>query len=271
MKCEMKRELFRKKILIAAGAAVLAAGWNLFLDSIPRGYYTESITLAELTAQAENNEKDTEEVFKQGSEEGLVKEDGNYYYYEDGELLTNSWITVGEDTYYFGRDGSASVLSCKIGGTYYVFDNSGKLMQSSSDKIVKVKTENGKTKKYFVDSEGAAISGWSDDRQYYFRENGEMVTGTAFMKGKFYAFGSGGKYSKEKTQKIRKAAKYEKPFSELKKYIGKPKKSEYLDSCYGNGKDGILTYDQFTVFTFRPLYGSEIYMGAEEKVSGKPD
>lgn len=42
--------------------------------------------------------------------DGLVKEDGCYCFYEDGQRLTNSWVTAGNDTYYFRWDGQASVL-----------------------------------------------------------------------------------------------------------------------------------------------------------------
>lgn len=117
--------------------------------------------------------------------------------------------------------------------------------------------------KISLKSKKSSASGWSDDKKYYYDKNGEMVTGIAVIEGKFYCFKSDGKYDKSKTKKIQKAATYEKPFSKLKKYIGKPNKSKYLASCYGKGKDGILTYDNFEVYTFRPDKGKEIFMGAE--------
>ena len=33
--------------------------------------------------------------------------------------------------------------------------------------------------------------------------------------------------------------------------IGKPASSEYASSCIGNGEDGLLYYDGFTVTTYR--------------------
>lgn len=108
-----------------------------------------------------------------------------------------------------------------------------------------------------------AASGWSKDKKHYFDNNGEMVTGIVLIEGKFYSFKNNGQYDKSTTKKVQKAAAYEKPFSKLKKYIGKPNKSKYLASCYGKGKDGILTYDNFEVYTFRPDKGKEIFMGAE--------
>lgn len=195
--------------------------------------------------------------------EGLVKEDGHYCYYEDGQPVTDSWITVEEGTFYFDGDGKASVLSCSIEGDYYVFDGEGRLMQPSGTRIVKVEAEDGQTKKYYVDSDGMAVSGWSDDKKYYFDKTGAMVTGITVIKEKFYCFQANGRYNQAKTQKIRKTARYEKPFSDLQKFIGKPKKAKYYASCYGKGRDGILTYDGYKVYTFKPDRGAEIFMGAE--------
>ena len=76
-------------------------------------------------------------------------------------------------------------------------------------------------------------------------------------------FNADGKYNNRKTSKIRKAAEYEKPFAGLKKIIGNPGKSRYYASCYGNGKDGVLSYDGFTVYTFKPDKGKEIFMDVE--------
>jgi len=195
--------------------------------------------------------------------EGLVREDGRYRYYENDKPVTDSWITTEEGTFYFDEDGMASVCSCRIGGTYYVFDEEGRLLQPSGAKIVKIEADDGTLRRFYVDEDGKAVSGWSDDKKYYFDKTGEMVTGIVVLKEKFYCFQAGGKYNKAKTQKIRKTAKYEKPFSNLKKYIGSPKKARYYASCYGKGRDGILTYENFIVYTFKPDSGIEIFMGAE--------
>ncbi len=106
-------------------------------------------------------------------------------------------------------------------------------------------------------------SGWTENNKYYFYENGEPASGIVVIGKKFYCFNQDGKYLVKKTDKIRKAAKYKKPFANLKKIIGQPDKSKYYASCYGNGKDGVLSYDNFTVYTFKPKKGKEIFMGAE--------
>ncbi|MCX4304112.1 MAG: hypothetical protein OSJ66_08960 [Clostridia bacterium] len=137
-----------------------------------------------------------EETEESVSFEGLVEEDGNYYYYKNGKHVKNKLVTIGNDKYYLKNDGSAA-------------------------------------------------------------------KGVMFIKEKFYYFGNDMKYNAAKTKKIRNAAKYEKPFFKLKKLIGKPDKAKYYSSCYGKGKDGVLKYKYFKVYTFKPDKGKEIYMGAE--------
>jgi hypothetical protein len=41
------------------------------------------------------------------------------------------------------------------------------------------------------------------------------------------------------------------PVEELFKAIGKPQSSDYAPSCLGDGEDGNLYYDGFTVYTYR--------------------
>ncbi len=120
---------------------------------------------------------------------------------------------------------------------------------------------------YYYENGEPLTSSWRTiaGSRYYFDEAGEMAAGIIVLDEKFYSFSASGQFNKKKTQKIRKAAKYEKSFAPLKKLIGKPAKAKYYKSCYGNGKDGILTYDGYTVYTFKPQKGAEIFMGAEQQ------
>ncbi len=240
------------KVKILCAAACMAVCGTYITFPAPIAAHTKPIRAEAATLAGAKHEKN-----------GLVEEDGHFRYYEDGQPVTKHWATVEGNTYYFDKNGDASVLKCKINGSYFVFDEEGRLLQPSQKKVVRVETPDGEIQKYYVDKEGKAISGWSPDKTYYFDETGEMATGITVIKEKFYCFYASGKFNQKKTQKIRKAAKYESKFSNLKKYIGEPKKSKYYDSCYGAGKDGILTYDGFKVFTYRPGDGSEIFMGAE--------
>lgn len=192
------------------------------------------------------------------TEQVLKLENGLYHCYENGKLVTRDWRVIDEKTYYFKANGAAAVLSCKIGSKYYIFNKKGQLLEPKKKSVVTV----GKAK-YHVTPKGTAAKGWSADKKYYSDNTGKCLTGIRVLKEKFYAFGSSGKYNKTKTTKLRKAAKYEKNISTLKKLIGKPKKTKYYSSCYGDGKDGVWTYSNFKVYTFKPRSGKEIFMGAE--------
>lgn len=240
----------KKRILCAA---VCAAVWGAGL-MLPVSITENSLVIpAKAAADAADNTDAS----------GLITEDGHFRYYEDGQPVTERWITTDGHTYYFNEDGNAAVLKCNIDGTYYVFDKDGRLLLPSAKKVVRVETPDEKVQTYYIDTKGRAVSGWFADKLYYFDKTGEMVTGITVIKEKFYSFYASGKLNQNKTQKLRKAAKYEQPFSNLKKYIGNPKKSKYYDSCYGTGKDGILTYNGFKVYTYKPVQGAEIFMGAE--------
>lgn len=198
---------------------------------------------------------------------GLVKEKGNYRCYRNGKLQKKAWKTIKGKKYYFQKNGNAAVGSCKIGGKYYIFNAKGQLVTPS--KKVKTKVVTVKGVKYQAKAKGLAAKGWSKDKKYYFGKDGRMFTGIRVIGEKFYSFGNTGKYNETKTKQLRKAAKYEKDMTDLYKLIGQPKKSQYLDGCYKpdwdpkQGKDGILTYKNFTVYTYKGTTGKEIYMGVE--------
>ena len=47
------------------------------------------------------------------------------------------------------------------------------------------------------------------------------------------------------------------PLEDLIAAIGEPLSSDYAPSCLGEGEDGNLYYDGFTVYTYRDVDGSE--------------
>ena len=47
------------------------------------------------------------------------------------------------------------------------------------------------------------------------------------------------------------------PLEDLIAAVGEPLSSDYAPSCLGEGEDGNLYYDGFTVFTYRDVDGSE--------------
>ena len=112
----------KKRIFCAAVCtAVLGAGLQVSLVPVSGAVWNAS-------AQAQSTED--------GEKDGLVEEDGAYRYYEDGQPVTDRWITAEGDTYYFDENGEASVLKCRIDGAYYVFDQEGRLIQEGPQRLV---------------------------------------------------------------------------------------------------------------------------------------
>ena len=56
------------------------------------------------------------------------------------------------------------------------------------------------------------------------------------------------------------------PVSALTDAIGEPKNASYASSCLGDGEDGELFYDGFTVYTYKAPDGAEsVYDVMEQK------
>lgn len=168
---------------------------------------------------------------------GLKKENGNYYYYQSGKKIKNTWKTVkvrknGKTVsyrYYFGKNGAAykgtktlgelDLAFKKINGKYYGFNASAQMLK------------------------------------------GTYVKRSSTGRAQFYVFNSKtGVYDSAKTKKLRTASKYEKNAAALRKLLGKPAKTVKLDSCYGSGKDLLLYYTNFIVTLYRSPSGKEIVL-----------
>jgi glucan-binding YG repeat protein len=176
--------------------------------------------------------------------DGLVQEKGKYHYYQKGKLVKKKWQTIKGKKYYFKSNGDAAIGSYKIEGTYYIFNAKGQLCNTKK-KVVTVNSV-----------------------KYGVNKNGKALLGIQVIGENFYSFSNSGKYDATKTKKLQSAAKEKKSMTNLYKLIGKPKKSKYLYGCYGtDGKDGILTYKNFTVYTYKYTTGKnkgkEIFMGVE--------
>lgn len=89
-----------------------------------------------------------------------------------------------------------------------------------------------------------------------------MLKGIYVINDKFYVFNSKtGVYDSVKSSKLRKAYGYEKKAATLKKLLGKPKKTEKLTGCYGNGKEYMLYYQNFVLSTGETSKGVEVIFG----------
>lgn len=164
---------------------------------------------------------------------GLKKEGGKYYFYDKGKRVKNTWKTVKVKKngkivsyrYYFGKNGAAYA---------------GRLVYGL--RTPAVKKINGK--------------------YYGFGISGRMIKGTYVINDKFFVFNSKtGVGDAARSKQLRKASAYQKDASALRKMLGKPKKTQVMDSCYGDGKDVLLTYPTFCVSLFRNTSGKEIVLG----------
>ncbi len=196
---------------------------------------------------------------------GLFKEDGHYYFYKDDVKVKNCWKTVGKNTFYFNSKGQAVTGVQTIKNVKYVFSSKSGYLQKATTTSTKVVTVNGT--KYLVTKEGKAKRyAWDSSKTYYFGKKYVPVTGTQVINDKFYVFYKSCKVNSSKTKTLQAATKYKKNFSTALKLLGKPSKKVYRPGCFGSGKDGYLTYKNFTVYTYKEGK-KEIFMGADPNPS----
>ena len=122
---------------------------------------------------------------------GWVKEGSTWYYYENGTLARNKWIS---STYWVGADGKMATSSWVDGGRYYVGANGAWVKDAKKPEAAKpvekkqgwVKegnawyfyyqgqiTRNAWVGSYWLDSDGKmATSSWIDNGRYYVGVNG---------------------------------------------------------------------------------------------------
>ena len=167
---------------------------------------------------------------------GLVQENGKYYYYAVNKAgksvkVTEKWKTVkvtkngktSYSRYYFGKNGAAYAGSEKLG----------------------VKTPAVKK---------------IDGKYYGFGVDAKMLKGTYFINEKFYVFSSNGTFDSARSSSLRRAYGYEKKAAQLKKLLGKAKKTESLNGCYGSGKEYLIYYPNFVLNTGKNAKGVEVIL-----------
>ena len=122
---------------------------------------------------------------------GWVKEGNTWYYYENGALARNKWIS---NTYWVGADGKMATSSWVDGGRYYVGANGAWVKDAKKPEVTKpvekkqgwVKegnawyfyyqgqiTKNAWVGSYWLGADGKmAASSWVDNGRYYVGANG---------------------------------------------------------------------------------------------------
>ena len=182
---------------------------------------------------------------------GLVEEGGALYYYKNGAKLKKAWITLNGARYYFAASGRAATLSTKIDGTYYVFNEHGRLVRPKATKNVRIGD-----KVYRVTPSGKAVSGWSPNGKQRFDRTGLLLCGICLVGKSLYAADEAGNYNAELTAQLKAASKAGQPAALLAVLLGKPKRAVYSPSCDFAGDDGLWMYDGFIVTTARPADGT---------------
>ena len=159
---------------------------------------------------------------------GWSLQDVTWYYYKDGILLTNTWITSGGQYYYLGEDGSMQTNTWI--GNYYVDSNGVWLTNYQPAKWMQTngkwwyRNENGSypantwkeinNNWYYFDSAGYLITNdWKKvgESWYYFDGNGYMVTNCyvkALGENLYYWISEDGVWDENETTATPNRAKY---------------------------------------------------------------
>lgn len=130
----------------------------------------------------ENGEKVTD------SERAIYDADGNektYRFDENGNRLTNAW----HDKCYYGEDGAKVSGIAEIDGEGYYFDYYG-LATDRGESVWN--SEKGEYASYYFDSNGHMVTGWyqreNSDELYCYNLDGSCVEGIQKIDGKTYYF-----------------------------------------------------------------------------------
>lgn len=177
---------------------------------------------------------------------GCVYVDGKRYDWNNPQLSmkgaykfkVTSWAGTTPKTAEGTERSAAAAISKKVSadysgsvkhkGSYYVFKN-GSISTGSAKHTVTI-----------------------GDTVYGVSASGKALTGVHVVKGKLFAFKSNGAKDAAKTSKLRKLGKEGMDAEAFIEAAGKPSKRKYISgSCYGNGDDGIITYKNFYLYTFR--------------------
>ena len=122
---------------------------------------------------------------------GWVKEGSTWYYYENGALARNKWIS---SMYWVGADGKMATSSWVDGGRYYVGANGAWVKDAKKPEVKK----NGWVKEsntwYYYENGTLARNKWAGN--YWLGADGKMATSAWVDNGRYYV-GSNGVWVKD--------------------------------------------------------------------------
>ena len=136
-----------------------------------------------------------QEVKPEVKKNGWIKEGSTWYYYENGTLARNKWIS---STYWVGADGKMATSSWVDGGRYYVGANGAWVKDAKKQEVKsEVKPEvkkNGWLKEgstwYYYENGALARNKWISST-YWVGADGKMATNAWVDNGRYYVDGSG--------------------------------------------------------------------------------
>ena len=175
-----------KLVAVLSAAALLAIGASMTSFAASKGWTKED---GEWVYLDSDGERVTEEWKKSGSnyywldEDGVMAtdqliedEDDHYYVDTNGVRVTNQWRSVENED-------DDEVDGKEVDVLWYYLGSGGRAYKASNDNTYKIATINGK--KYFFDSDGHMVSGWTvngSDIYYLGDENeGWAVTGWQYL------------------------------------------------------------------------------------------
>ena len=122
---------------------------------------------------------------------GWIKEGSTWYYYENGTLARNKWIS---STYWVGADGKMATSSWVDGGRYYVGANGAWMKDAKKPEVAKpVEKKQGWVKEgntwYYYENGTLARNKWVGS--YWLGADGKMATNAWVDNDRYYVDGSG--------------------------------------------------------------------------------
>ena len=132
-----------------------------------------------------------QEVKPEVKKNGWLKEGSTWYYYENGALARNKWIS---STYWVGADGKMATSSWVDGGRYYVGVNGAWVKDAKKPEAAKpVEKKQGWVKEgntwYYYENGTLARNKWAGN--YWLGADGKMATNAWVDNGRYYVDGSG--------------------------------------------------------------------------------
>ena len=132
-----------------------------------------------------------QEVKLEVKKDGWIKEGSTWYYYENGTLARNKWIS---STYWVGADGKMATSSWVDGGRYYVGVNGAWVKDAKKPEVAKpVEKKQGWVKEgntwYYYENGTLARNKWAGN--YWLGADGKMATNAWVDNGRYYVDGSG--------------------------------------------------------------------------------